>query len=82
MQVEIGGMDRKISETTWKFFMLLCDLEVDMNGFTRKYNDFYKTCTKKSDNLNVKSRAREYFLCPLYDHSYLLHFNNNFVQKE
>lgn len=47
MQVEIGGMDRKISETTWKFFMLLCELEVDMNGFTRKYNDFYKTCTKK-----------------------------------
>lgn len=47
MQVEIGGMDRKISETTWKFFMLLCELEVDMNDFTRKYNDFYKTCTKK-----------------------------------
>lgn len=36
---------------------------------------------RKRDNLNVKSRARECFLCPLYEHNYLLHFNDNFVQK-
>lgn len=36
MQVETGGMDRKISETTWKFFMLLCEFKVGMNDWHKK----------------------------------------------
>lgn len=47
MQVEIGGTDRKISETTSKFFMLLCVFKVVMNAFAIKSYDFCKTCTKK-----------------------------------
>lgn len=47
MQVEIGGMGRKIKETTWKFFMHLCEFKVGMNAFAIRSYDFCKTCTKK-----------------------------------
>lgn len=47
MQVEIGGMGRKINETTWKFFMHLCEFKVGMNAFAISSYDFCKTCTKK-----------------------------------
>lgn len=69
MQVEIGGMDRKINETTWKFFMHLCEFKAGMNTFA-----ISARLAQKSDNLNVESRARECFLCLPYDHSYRLHF--------